>query len=69
MDEQGQEILSFVDGYVAWQPGALGAAGVMYMAWQPGAAGAADIMEAASLVRVTGLVRWVAENRSELEVS
>ena len=51
MDEQGQEILSFVDGYVAWQPGA------------------ADIMEAASLVRVTGLVRWVAENRSELEVS
>ena len=54
---QGREILSFVDGYVAWQPGAAGAAG------------AAGVIEEASLVHVTGFVRWVAENRSELEVS
>ena len=40
VDERGREILSFVNGYVAWEPGAVRAA-----------------------------FRWVAEHRSELEVS
>jgi hypothetical protein len=49
VDEQGREILTFVDGYVPWQEGE--AAGVS------GVSGVSGVTVGASLVRVAELVR------------
>jgi hypothetical protein len=55
VDEQGREILTFIDGYVPWQEG--GMPGAPGMPGVPGMSGASGVTAEGSLVRVAELVR------------